>query len=160
MMSPSDVVDMALQLLKHRLESYGTKVMVKRTLRLPRVLLDPEQLKEVLVNLIVNACEAMGDEGTLAITEEIQPKDGIGSCVMIRVTDSGPGIPESIQNKIFQPFFSSKEEGSGLGLSIAIRILNDHGGQLLLKSEPEAGATFTIVLPCKEDDHDDSSHCG
>ena len=159
-MSPSEVVDMALQLLKHRLESYGTRVTVKRVFRLPRISVDPEQLKEVLVNLIVNACESMGDEGALTITEEEQKTDEFGPCVMIRVMDNGPGVPESIQNKIFQPFFSSKEEGSGLGLSIAARILNDHGGQLLLSSEPGAGATFTIVLPCKEDEYDDSSHRG
>jgi signal transduction histidine kinase len=67
--------------------------------------------------------------------------------VVIRVSDNGPGIPESLRDKVFQPFFSSKEEGTGLGLSIATRIIEDHGGRLELESKPNEGATFIIILP-------------
>ena len=70
--------------------------------------------------------------------------------MVISISDNGPGIPEAIQEKIFQPFFSTKEEGTGLGLSIASRIVEKHGGTLTLKSEEGEGTTFTITLPYTE----------
>ena len=69
----------------------------------------------------------------------------------IQVSDNGPGIPETVQDKIFQPFFTTKEEGTGLGLSIAARILDEHGGWLDLESREGQGATFTLNLPLQED---------
>ncbi|MBU0992086.1 MAG: MCP four helix bundle domain-containing protein [Proteobacteria bacterium] len=158
--SPSDVVDMALQLLKYRLESYGTWVTVKRQSRLPMIPVDPEQLKEVLVNLMVNACEAMGDGGRLTIIEGEKTIDPFGGSVVIQVQDNGPGIPEPVQETVFQPFYSSKEEGTGLGLSIANRIIDEHGGMLSLVSKPGNGTIFTIVLPCKDIGNDNNSYCG
>jgi signal transduction histidine kinase len=149
--SPSEVVDMALQLLRHRLESYGVQVEVDRQHRLPMVEADPEQLKEVLINLLVNACEAMGEGGSIVIREEEGVAEPLGRVVVIRVKDNGPGIPKSVRDKVFQPFFSTKEEGTGLGLSIAYRIVEEHGGWLSLKSKEGEGTTFTITLPCRED---------
>ena len=149
--SPSEVVDMALQLLRHRLESYGVQVEVDRQHRLPMVEADPEQLKEVLINLLVNACEAMGEGGLIVIREEEGVAEPLGPVVVIRVKDNGPGIPKSVRDKVFQPFFSTKEEGTGLGLSIAYRIVEEHGGWLSLKSKEGEGTTFTITLPCRED---------
>jgi signal transduction histidine kinase len=148
--SPSDVVDLALQLLKHRLESYGVEVRLVRDSKLPEIWADPDQLKEVLANLLVNACEMMPGGGTITITETEQAGAPSEPAVAIRVSDSGPGIPLSIQDKVFQPFFSTKEEGTGLGLSIATRIIEDHGGRLELESQEEAGAAFIITLPLKE----------
>lgn len=149
--SPSDVVDMAIQLLKHRLESYGVNAEAVRSKRLPKIDADPEQLKEVLVNLLVNACEAMGGEGSIVIREEEGVVAPLGYVVVIRVSDNGPGIPEAIQDKVFQPFFSTKDEGTGLGLSIAKRIVEEHGGWLNLKSKEGKGTTFIITLPFKEE---------
>ncbi|MBW1793587.1 MAG: MCP four helix bundle domain-containing protein [Deltaproteobacteria bacterium] len=149
--SPSDVVDMALQLLRHRLESYGADVKLERQRRLPEIAADPEQLKEVLVNLLVNACEAMGGGGRIVISEQEGIIEPLGNVVVIQVKDNGPGVPETIQDTLFEPFFSTKEEGTGLGLSIAARIVEDHGGWLNLRSHRGKGATFTITLPCKEE---------
>ena len=150
--SPSDVVDLAIQLLQHRLESFGVSVDVVRERRLPEIDGDPEQLKEVFVNLIVNACEAMGAEGgSIVITEEEGISEPVGQVAVVRVSDSGPGIPDSIKDKIFQPFFTTKEEGTGLGLSIACRIIEEHKGCLSVKGRPSKGTTFIITLPCKED---------
>jgi signal transduction histidine kinase len=148
--SPSDVVDLALQLLRHRLESYGVEVKLIRGLRLPEIWADPDQLKEVLANLLVNACEMMAGGGTITIQEEEKVEAPLGHAVAIRVSDNGPGIPESIQDMVFQPFFSTKEEGTGLGLSIASRIIEDHGGRLELASQEKAGATFIITLPLRD----------
>jgi signal transduction histidine kinase len=149
--NPSDVVDMTIQLLRHRLESYSADVRLNRRQQLPEIWVDPEQLKEVLVNLLVNACEAMGGGGRIVISEKEGIVEPLGRVVVIQVSDSGPGVPEAIQERLFEPFFSTKEEGSGLGLSIAARIVEEHGGWLNLSSEEGKGATFAITLPCKEE---------
>lgn len=149
--SPSDVVDTAVQLLRYRLESYGADVKLNRQRRLPEILADPEQLKEVLVNLLVNACEVMGAGGRIVISEQEGVVKPLGQVVVIRVSDNGPGVPETIQDRLFEPFFTTKEEGTGLGLSIAARIVKEHGGWLNLTSEEGKGATFIITLPCAEE---------
>ncbi len=149
--SPSAVVDMTLQLLRHRLESFGVDVDVNREDPLPEVDVDPEQLKEALVNLLLNACDAMGHGGHIVINEEKGIVPPLGRAVVIRITDSGPGIAPELREEVFQPFFSTKEEGTGLGLPIAKRILEEHGGWLHLHSVEGKGATFVLALPCKED---------
>lgn len=148
--SPSIVVDMGLQLLEHRLKSYDVTVKVIRQHPLPEIQADPEQLKEVLVNLIINACEAMEQGGSIVIEEEEDFVTPWGRVAIIRLKDNGPGIPESIHDNIFQPFFTTKEEGTGLGLSIAARIVQEHQGQLDVQSKEGRGATFSITLPIKE----------
>jgi len=145
--SPSDVVDMAMVLLRYRLESYGVEVKLIRGRRLPEIWADPDQLKEVLANLLVNAVEVMVNGGIITIREEEHLVPPLGPAVVIRVSDNGPGIPESVRDKIFQPFFSTKEEGTGLGLSIATRIIEDHSGRLELETKQNEGATFIITLP-------------
>jgi signal transduction histidine kinase len=148
--SPSDVVDGAIQLLRHRIESYGVTVELYRKRKLPEIEGDPEQLKEVVANLMINACEAMTDGGTITVQEEAGFTEPMGRVVAIKIGDNGPGIPESIHDQVFQPFYSTKEEGTGLGLSIAVRIIEDHQGCLNLRSRRGKGATFTITIPCKE----------
>jgi len=150
--SPSDVVNMALVLLRYRLESYGVEVKLIRKHRLPEIWADPDQLKEVLVNLVLNACEVMVNGGVITIREEELVEPPLGPAAAIRVSDNGPGIPESVRDKVFQPFFSTKEEGTGLGLSIATRIIADHGGRLELASKQNEGATFIITLPLGKDE--------
>ena len=156
--SPSDVVDLTLQLLSHRFESSSVKVELSREKRLPLILADPDQLKEVLVNLLVNACEIMVDGGIIRVKEE-EGEGDTGREVTIRVMDNGPGIPEEIQERVFQPFFSTKEEGTGLGLSIALRIVEEHGGRLDLESSEGEGTHFIITLPCKEKNDGHYSDC-
>ena len=145
--SLSDVVDTVLRLLHHRLESYGVEVTLHRPKRLPEITADPEQIKEVLVNLLINACEVTGQRGRIDISEEEKDVPPLGHAVVIRVADNGPGIPIEIQAKVFEPFFTTKEEGTGLGLSIAMRIVEEHGGRLTLQSEPGKGATFIMAFP-------------
>lgn len=148
--SPSIVVDQALQLLVHRLKSYAVEVSVKREAPLPDILIDPEQLKEVFVNLIVNACEAMEHGGEILITENLTDVPGLGKSAIIRVIDNGPGIAESILEKVLQPFFTTKEEGTGLGLSIAARIIEEHQGRIEVVSPKGQGTTFIITLPIED----------
>ncbi|MBU2548319.1 MAG: histidine kinase [Proteobacteria bacterium] len=147
---PSDVVDNSLQLIRHRLDSYGVEVTVKRRVRLPQVQADADQLKEVLMNLIFNACEVMDEGGRIRIQEEVVTSNANAKTIVIQVSDSGPGIPDSLRERIFDPFFSAKEQGSGLGLSIARRIMEDHGGRIDLLDQEGPGATFILTLPIKE----------
>lgn len=148
--SPSEAVDLSLQLLRHRFESHGVKVNLNRDDPLPPVLLDVEQLKEALVNILMNACDAMRNGGVLTIREEHGVMEPHGKVVIIRIGDTGQGIPKAIIDNIFEPFYSTKEEGSGLGLAIARRIIEEHGGWLHANSEEGSGATFVIALPSEE----------
>lgn len=153
--SPTDiaqVVDSTLSLLKSRLESFQVQVEIHKPDSMPLVDADAEQLREALVNLIINACEAMGVGGELTITEESGQLAPLGKVVVLRVTDSGPGIPDDMQKVIFQPFISTKAEGTGLGLPIAMRIFEEHGGWLHLHNTPGCGATFVAVLPARMDE--------
>lgn len=151
-MSPSDVVDMTLQLLHHRLESSGVAITLFRERKLPECALDPDQIKEVLVNIILNACEAMVHGGRIEIHEQPGVMDPHGHVSIIQVRDDGPGIPAEIIDQVFQPFFTTKGEGTGLGLSIAHRIMEEHGGWVHCRSDKGGawGATFVLGLPCKE----------
>jgi signal transduction histidine kinase len=148
--SPSVVIDLAIQLLEHRLKSYDVNVNVVRKQMLPEIQADPEQLKEVLVNIMVNACEAVEQGGLIVIHEEEALAQPLSRVAVIRISDNGPGIPESIRHKLFEPFFTTKEEGTGLGLSIAARIVEEHRGRLDVTSKEGQGATFIITLPLKE----------
>jgi signal transduction histidine kinase len=149
--SPSTVVDLVIQLLEHRLVSYDVEVTVNRQSQLPEIMADPEQLKEVLVNIMVNACEAMGKGGAITVCEDITEDSELNRIVRIVIGDNGPGIPPALLGKVLQPFFTTKEEGTGLGLSIAHRIIEEHGGRLDVASVEGRGATFTITLPLTGD---------
>jgi len=108
---------------------------------------DAHQLKQVFLNLILNACEVMPDGGHIHVHTETLPQDK--SAVMIRVTDTGGGIPPDILSQIFNPFFTTKRHGTGLGLAIVNRILLNHNGRIEATNEG-SGAAFTITLPLVE----------
>jgi len=150
LMSPSAVVDSAVYLLEQRLRSYHVNLKIKRSGNLPETLIDPEQLKEVLVNIIINACEAMKNGGAIIIREEAGEIDPQRKADVIRISDNGEGIPEEIKKNIFDPFFTTKEEGTGLGLSIAFNIIHEHGGTIEVQSKQGKGTDFIITLPRKE----------
>jgi signal transduction histidine kinase len=155
--SPSAVVDTVLQLLSHRLKSYDVHVeVIRSTPLLPVVDADPDQLKEVLVNLVINACEAMERGGTIRIEEVVSLGTDARREAVIRVSDNGPGIPEALRLKVFDPFFTTKEEGTGLGMSIAKRIIDEHHGWLDIAATEGGGATLIVTLPVKEST--DESH--
>ena len=154
--SPSTVVDSTIQLLSHRLKSYKVSLTIDRGKPLPPVRIDPDQLKEVFVNLIINACEAMESGGYIVITEKETISKNGNRAVVIQVTDDGPGVPKDFQDKILQPFFTTKEEGTGLGLSIVKRIIEEHNGSLDLISKEGDGTTFIITLSIKETDFEDN----
>jgi len=106
------------------------------------VMADPEQLKQVFVNLISNAVQAMPDGGTLTI-ETGQENE----FVFVRFTDTGAGIAPEVLGRVFDPFVSTRDDGTGLGLTIVHRIVDDHDGHMEVSSEPGAGTVFTVWLP-------------
>ncbi len=126
---------------------------------LPKVLADQDQLHQVLLNLLNNACDAMPDGGRLILsTYEASLLNG-GRAVELRIEDTGPGIPEEHMDKIFDPFFTTKPEGkgTGLGLSICQGILEAHEGTIRVENLPGGGTAFVISLPL---DHGDESFSG
>lgn len=146
-----DIVDLSIDLLEYRLTHHEIEVVHKSPSELPEITADPELLKEVIVNLIVNSCEAMERGGRILISEEEAAAEKIGIAVIIRVKDTGPGIPSSISSSVLEPFFSTKPNGTGLGLSVAVRIVEEHGGRLEMTSNDDEGATFAIILPACEE---------
>jgi len=96
----------------------------------------------VLLNLVTNAYDAMGDGGLLVLEVGTDP-DG----VQITVADTGSGIDDATIPRLFEPFFTTKAKGIGLGLSVAHRIVEAHGGSLAVKAQPGAGASFTLTMP-------------
>ena len=137
------VVEDALFLLGSRLKD--ARVAVTRRLAAAKALGNANQLQQVVVNLLVNAVQAMDGAGT--ITVETGP--AAGGRVRLAVSDTGPGVPPELSERIFEPFFTTKPEGqgTGLGLSICYRIAEEHGGSIRLERGREGGARFDIELP-------------
>jgi signal transduction histidine kinase len=113
-------------------------------------LADPQQLKQVLINLIQNAADAIGSDGTVTLSarRDNQKLRGVSQdAIVLEVKDTGPGIRSEVLEHLFDPFFSTKENGTGLGLPISARIVDQHGGMIECQSELGSGATFAIILP-------------
>ena len=141
-------IEKTLQLVENRL--YKQKVAVVKAFEadLPQIYADPQQLEQVLINLYLNAIDAMPDGGTLTVETKVQWVDRSPSGIVLRLADTGFGIDENNLAKIFQPFFSAKKRrGLGLGLPICARIVKNHGGRIDVESRPGQGTTFKLYLP-------------
>jgi two-component system NtrC family sensor kinase len=111
---------------------------------IPEVFLDPNQMEQVFINMLLNASQAMEGKGTLTIRTRTASQPG-WACV--EITDTGCGIPEEHLGRIFDPFFTTKSKGTGLGLSVSYGIVENHGGKIEVRSGAGAGTTFTVRLP-------------
>ncbi|HEX9079385.1 MAG TPA: ATP-binding protein [Desulfuromonadaceae bacterium] len=120
-------------------------LLTLETLPVPLFRLDPEKIRQALINIIRNALEAMPDGGSVTITT--QERD---NCALVVIADSGPGISADDLPLIFEPFFTRKGAGTGLGLSITQRIVDEHHGRISVECPPGQGTRFTIELPLKE----------
>lgn len=114
---------------------------------------DPDALNQVLINLMVNALDAVGRDGRIRITTAVHRNGGGAPSVVVGVTDDGPGIPAEMRERIFEPFYTTKDagEGTGLGLSVSQELLEVQHGRLVLRSDPGEGATFEVRLPAAEE---------
>jgi two-component system sensor kinase FixL len=139
------VVDEALELFQDTLREHHIQVRRVEETSLPPVPFDPKQVRQVLINLLKNALEAMPAGGEITITGRVK-----GDNAEISVSDTGTGLAPEVADNLFQPYFTTKEKGTGLGLAICQNIIAEHGGCLFADSTPGRGATFTIQLPLKE----------
>lgn len=151
---PSEVcvlIDKTLEMVRHRLIEKDIVVERSGEDGLPRVLADAGQMRQVLLNLFMNAAEAMNDGGRLRISSS-EARNGEASAVIVRIEDSGSGIPPEHVDHILEPFFSLREEGTGLGLSIAAHIMARHGGSLRMESSSPSGTCFAVSIPAVDKD--------
>jgi signal transduction histidine kinase len=140
-----DLAQQVVDLLRARAEQAGVRLWARSPRDLPEIAADPDQLREVVINLVANALDAMPDGGEGGV-DVLHVVDGGRPCVALRVTDSGPGVPAEALPRIFEPFFTTKDRGLGLGLAIASRIVEQHGGTLRCHSR-HGGSAFEMLLP-------------
>lgn len=138
---PNEIVEKALGLMSPKAEEKGIEVEKKLNFTGPfRV--DLDQIEQVVMNLIINGIDAISGAGKLTV--ETQSANGY---VLIKVSDTGYGLSEEAKEKIFRPFYSTKPNGTGLGLPISRGIVDAHKGKILVSSEKDQGSTFTVMIP-------------
>jgi signal transduction histidine kinase len=125
----------------------GIEVDVKTDPAIPPLTIDRTLLRQAVLNLLKNGLEVLPQGGVLTVTTR-----HVGDAVVIDVTDNGPGIQPEVGRRLFEQFFTTKPQGTGLGLYISRQIVEEHGGEIRWTSEPGSGATFTIHLPIRRVD--------
>ena len=141
-----DILNYVLSLMANQLEKQNVLVKLDIPSNLPKVVAVGSQIQQVFINLILNSFDAMPEGGELRITAR-HYQNGIE----LLLQDSGPGIPDDREPHIFEPFYSTKDGGTGLGLTVSYNIITAHGGTLELASKSDSGACFRIFLPIGED---------
>ena len=140
----ANLAENALALLKNQLRINHLKASTTFPDQPIMVSGNPNQLEQVVVNIVLNAIQASPQGGTVSIAVGME---GEKKEAWIAVDDSGPGIPEPVRQQLFEPFFTTKSEGTGLGLSVSYAIIREHSGEIVVHNRPEGGASFRIVLP-------------
>jgi signal transduction histidine kinase len=141
-----DLFETVSSLATHALRDERTQIQLETAANLPLVECDSEQIKQVLLNLVLNAVQAMPEGGKVVLSAT-----GERHGIAIRVLDEGGGIPAEHLEHIFDPFFTLKEAGTGLGLSVAHGIVTQHGGTLRVESSSSQGAQFLVMLPWRQE---------
>jgi two-component system, sporulation sensor kinase E len=139
---PAELMEEIAEFAQPEAEKQGISLKLEVGKNLPQVLMDKRHMKQALLNLIQNALAAMTDGGTLGLKAEYREDE-----VQLSVSDTGTGIPEELLTKIFEPYFTTKKSGTGLGLTITFKIIKEHSGDISLQSKEGKGSTFTIHLP-------------
>jgi signal transduction histidine kinase len=142
----SEVIQEMVVLLRSEASRHSVSILTELSDGLPRVVADRVQLQQVLMNLMLNGIEAMQDtktEGQLTIKSLMAE----GGQLLISVSDTGVGLPREQADQIFNAFFSTKAQGTGMGLSISRSIIESHGGRLWATSNSGRGATLNLTLP-------------
>jgi two-component system NtrC family sensor kinase len=140
----NDVIDKVLSILENEFLLHRIEVVRNLAPDLPDIMADGSQMEQVFVNLLINAVQAVPEGGTVQVKSSLNEPE---SRVSIEVEDNGPGIGRNEQNKIFEPFFSTKPNGTGLGLSVSYGIIRNHQGNISVQSRPGAGTRFLIEIP-------------
>ena len=144
----NEIVEDVLALSRHLIHTNGVHLEVSLDPKLPWVSVDRNQMKQVLLNLVHNALQAMPSGGDLNVETVVRMKSS-REWVTVAVRDSGSGIGPENKQRIFEPFFTTKGDtgGTGLGLSVTYGIITDHGGTIDVDSQAGSGSTFTVWLP-------------
>ncbi|MDF1593126.1 MAG: ATP-binding protein [Desulfobacterales bacterium] len=139
-------IEDVLGFVQHHSNTDHIEILRDYDKKIPELMLDEKKIKQVLLNLIMNARHAVGHQGTIALSTEL---DADAGRVFIKVKDTGYGIEKQHHTSIFDPFYTTKPtgEGTGLGLSVSYGIIKSHGGDIFVESEPGKGSQFTVVLP-------------
>jgi len=140
----NELLEGILLMMEKQMKEVNVKIVTRFEPKIPEIMASTHQMRQVILNLFKNAKEAMPRGGTLTVRTEKEDTK-----VLIRIQDTGTGIPEEIRNKIFEAFFTTKQKvkGVGLGLSVCYGIIKDHGGEIRVDSKEGKGTTFTISLP-------------
>jgi signal transduction histidine kinase len=154
----ASLLDETLELVGRRLEESQINVIRKYSADLPPIMGDGKQLKQVFINLLNNAAEVVPEGGEIRVLAASACDHDTRRMVVVRIQDTGPGMPEEVQKRLFEPFFTTKETGTGLGLCIAAGIMTRHNGRLVLESSTGQGTTFAIWIPAAEVKHDANLH--
>ncbi len=142
----NEAADDVLNFILHHSKLDGIDIIRKYDEGVPPMLLDEKKIRQVLINLLMNAGHAVGKKGSIGLSTEYNGHD---NKVAIKVSDTGYGVKKKDLPRIFDPFFTTKPtgEGTGLGLSVSYGIVKSHGGDILVESEPGKGTQFTVLLP-------------
>jgi signal transduction histidine kinase len=144
----ADINEIALDAIEeHSQTILAKKIVIKKRLsyNLPNLFIDTVQLKQVFSNLILNACEAVEEEGKLSISTSFTEKNSI----LVEIEDNGPGMEAKVKERIFEPFYTTKKGGTGIGLSIVNNVLQAYGGEITVESEEDSGTKFSIDFPVR-----------
>ncbi len=155
------VIEKALFFIQQLAVKGNTKIEIHIDRKLPKLMFDADQIQQVFINISINAIQAMKDGGDLKILSELissgSPEmipdilDERKEWIKISFEDTGPGISDEDMSKIFNPFFTKKGKGTGLGLSISQRIIEEHGGKIIVSNREKKGSDFSIFLPVTDD---------
>ncbi len=145
----NDLLKQTLLFVAQHPESRDINRIDELTRDLPAVWIDLKQLQQVVLNIALNAVQAMTEGGMLTVVTDQVQRDS-GTWVRIRISDTGPGIKPEVLAKIFTPFFTTKNQGTGLGLPICRQLMEHNGGSLEVESEVGKGAQFTLLLPVQD----------
>ena len=154
----NDIISNALELLGYQIRTSDIEIILDLEKELPTIIGDADQLAQVITNLVLNATQAMqGWKSTRRIT--INSSHSNDGKVILRVIDTGPGIPADIRSRVFEPFFTTKstQGGTGVGLALCLNIVSSHDGTLVLDETPGGGASFTITIPMAHKDNQQGS---
>ncbi len=147
----NDIIAECVGLTRKQAEFKDVQILKALSEKVPKLLLDKEQIQQALINLILNATDATDPGGKITVSTALSPGNQF---VNIKVSDTGKGIAAEVVDKIFEPFFTTREIGTGLGLAITHGIIGRHGGDIRVQSRPGQGTTFTIRLPHNQGNQD------
>ncbi|MEN6311560.1 MAG: ATP-binding protein [Acidobacteriota bacterium] len=144
------VLEESFKMLRDVLDEKGIRVEKSYAAGLPPLLVDGDKMRQVFLNVLRNAEEALDAGGRISVATD-RTEEGGQKWIRVRISDDGPGIPDKDRDNIFEPFFTTKPSGFGLGLATARKIIDQHNGSIKLAGRGEGGTSFVILIPCEEE---------